>query len=96
MVGGGREGRSGHQPLRRRNELPREDVPIERQDCSYVGTPSVQQPTLIRPCVEVAAKLRTLGWGVRGLVEDSTAWTARYVSRVSRPLHANGCTVGAS
>lgn len=40
---------------------PREDLPMEGQDCSYVGTPSVQHPPLTRPRLEVAAELRTLG-----------------------------------
>jgi hypothetical protein len=65
---------------------PREELPIEWHDCSYVGTPSVQRLPLIRPRLEVAAELRTPGWGVRGLVEDS----------ICRPLHANamhGCAI---
>ena len=72
---------------------PREELPIEWQDCSNVGTPSVQRVPQIRPRLEVAAELRTPGWGVRGLVEDSTAGC---VWRVCRPLHANamhGCAI---
>lgn len=75
---------------------PQQHLPIERQDCSCAGTPSVQQPTLTRPRLEVAAELRTLGWGVRGVVEDRglDGWVrlpcGQAVARQCKEMHACG------
>lgn len=89
--GGGQERVEVVSPSGAGISYPREDLPMEGQDCSYVGTPSVQHPPLVRPRLEVAAELRTPGWGVRGLDDDSTAgYLCRVCAGRCTPMRMHG------